>query len=425
MFAALPVDAPRPARQARAVAHLERYAELAVVVGTGLRPGQRLVICAEPEHAPLVRAVAEAGWRAGAGDVDCYYVDDHLRRLHAIHAADELLDRTPDWLVQAARSSEEAAFVYIVGDADPNLFHDVDPARAARAEPLALRQARRDLTLRLACAWTVIACPTPGWTEEVLGTPDVDRMWQEIAAVTRLDAADPVAAWREHIEALEARAAALEASAFDAVRFTGPGTELEVGLLAAARWKTAQSTTAWGQEHVTNLPTEEVFTTPDRARTEGVVRLTAPVHWYGSVVAGGELRFEDGRVVEVRAEAGKEFLRSKVAADEGAARVGEVALVDTASAVGRRGLLFRSLLFDENASSHIALGAGYSEPVAGASELSDAERVAVGINSSAIHLDMMIGGPEVDVVGARADGTTETIIEKGEWVLPVVERVPD
>lgn len=398
--------------------HLERYAELAVVVGTGLRPGQRLVICAEPEHAPLVRAVAEAGWRAGAGDVDCYYVDDHLRRLHAIHAADELLDRTPDWLVQAARSSEEAAFVYIVGDADPNLFHDVDPGRAARAEPLALRQARRDLTLRLACAWTVIACPTVGWTEEVLGTPDVDRMWEEVAAVTRLDAADPVAAWREHIEALETRAAALEASAFDAVRFTGPGTELEVGLLAAARWKTAQSTTAWGQEHVTNLPTEEVFTTPDRARTEGVVRLTAPLYWYGSVVEGGELRFEEGRVVEVRADAGKEFLRSKVAADEGAARVGEVALVDTASAVGRRGLLFRHLLFDENASSHIALGSGYTDPVEGASELSDAERVAVGINSSAIHLDMMIGGPEVDVVGVRADGTTRTIIEKGEWVLP-------
>jgi aminopeptidase len=406
------------------VGHLERYAELAVVVGTGLRPGQRLVICAEPEHAPLVRAVAEAAWRAGAGDVDCYYVDDHLRRLHAIHAADEQLDRTPDWLVEAARSSEDAAFVYIVGDADPKLFHDVDPVRAARAEPLRLRKANRDLTLRLARAWTVIACPTEGWANEVLGTPDVERLWEEIAAVTRLDAADPVAAWREHIDALEARATALRSSGFDAVRFTGPGTELEVGLLGAARWKTAQSTTSWGQDHVTNLPTEEVFTTPHRARTVGVVRLTAPLHWYGSVVEGGELRFEDGRVVEVRAEAGEEFLRSKVAADEGASRVGEVALVDTASAVGRRGLVFRSLLFDENASSHIALGAGYTDPVDGASEMSDDERSAVGINSSTIHLDMMIGGPEVDVNGVRADGTTATIIEKGEWVLPVADRMP-
>ena len=404
--------------------HLERYAELAVVVGTGLRPGQRLVICGEPEHAPLVRAVAEAGWRAGASDVECIYVDDHLRRLHAIHAAEESLDRTPDWLEQAARSTEEAAFVYIVGDADPNLFHDVDPARAARAEPLRLRKVNRDLTLRLARAWTVVACPTAGWANEVLGTPDVDRLWQEIAAVARLDADDPVAAWSEHIGALETRAAALNAAEFDTVCFTGPGTELEIGLLGAAVWKTAQSTTAWGQRHVTNLPTEEVFTTPDRGRTEGTVRLTAPLHWYGSVVEGGELRFENGRVVDMRAESGTEFLRSKVAADEGAARVGEVALVDTGSAVGRRGLLFRSLLFDENASSHIALGGGYTDPVEGASQMSEDERVAAGINSSSIHVDMMIGGPEVDVTGVRADGTTATIIDKGEWVLPVADRTP-
>jgi aminopeptidase len=414
----------RTGRESRTVGHLERYAELAVVVGTGLRPGQRLVISAEPEHAPLARAVAEAAWRAGASDVDCYYTDDHLRRLHAIHADDRVLDRTPDWLVEAARSTEGAAFVYIVGDAEPTLFRDVDPDRAARAEPLRLRHANRDLTLRLARAWTVIACPTPGWTHDVLGTRDVDRLWEEIAAVARLDTPDPVAAWREHIEGLEARAAALDAVELDTVRFTGPGTELEVGLLAAARWKSARATTSWGQQHVTNLPTEEVFTTPDRVRTEGVVRLTAPVHWYGSVVEGGELRFRDGRVVEVRADAGEEFLRSKVAADEGAARVGELALVDSDSAVGRRGLLFRHLLFDENASSHIALGAGYTDPVEGASTMSDEERVAAGINSSAIHLDVMIGGPEVDVTGVRADGTTVPILVQGEWVLPVVERVP-
>jgi aminopeptidase len=319
--------------------------------------------------------------------------------------------------VQATRSTEDAAFVYVVGDADPNLFRDVDPLRAARSEPLRLRQAHRDLTLRLARAWTVVACPTEGWAQEVLGTPDVEGLWDEIAAVTRLDAPDPVAAWNAHIEMLELRAAALNDSGFASLRFTGPGTELEVGLLPAARWKTARSTTAWGQEHVVNLPTEEVFTTPDRTRAEGVARLTAPVHWYGSVVEGGELRFEGGRVVEARAAAGEEFLRSKIAADEGAARLGEVALVDSGSAVGRRGLLFRHLLFDENASSHVALGAGYSEPVQGASTMSDAERVAAGINSSAIHVDVMIGGPDVDATGVRADGSTVAILVRGEWVL--------
>jgi aminopeptidase len=401
-----------------AVGRLERYAELAVRVGTGLRPGQRLLIRAEPEHAPLVRAVAEAGWRAGASDVQCYYVDDHLRRLHALHAADELLDRTPEWLEQAARSTEGAAFVYIIGDADPSLFRDVDPARAARAEPRRLLEANRDLTLRLARAWTVIGCPTEGWAREVLGSPDVERLWDEVAAVTRLDEPDPVAAWTSHVAALEARAAALDEASFDRVRFDGPGTELEVGLLPAARWKTARSTTAWGQEHVVNLPTEEVFTTPDRSRTSGAVRLTAPFHWFGSVVEGGELRFEDGRVVDVRATAGEEFLRTKIAADEGAARLGEVALVDSGSAVGRRGLVFRNLLFDENASSHVALGSGYTEPVDGANGMSEGERLTAGINASSVHLDVMIGGPTVDVSGVRADGSEVPILRRGEWVLP-------
>jgi aminopeptidase len=400
-----------------AVGRLERYAELAVRVGTGLRPGQRLLIRAEPEHAALVRAVAEAGWRAGASDVQCYYVDDHLRHLHALHAADELLDRTPEWLEQAARSTEGAAFVYIIGDADPMLFRDVDPARAARAEPRRLLEANRDLTLRLARAWTVIGCPTEGWAREVLGSPDVERLWDEVAAVTRLDEPDPVAAWTSHVASLEARAAALDEASFDRVRFDGPGTELEVGLLPAARWKTARSTTAWGQEHVVNLPTEEVFTTPDRSRTTGPVRLTAPFHWFGSVVEGGELRFEDGRVVDVRATAGEEFLRTKIASDEGAARLGEVALVDSGSAVGRRGLVFRNLLFDENASSHVALGAGYTEPVDGASGMSEGERVAAGINASGVHLDVMIGGPDVDVTGVTVDGRTVPILEQGRWVL--------
>jgi aminopeptidase len=400
------------------VTRLQRYAELAVRVGTGLRPGQRLMIRAEPEHASLVRAVAEAGWQAGASDVQCYYVDEHLRRLHALHAGEELLDRTPEWLEQAARSTEDAAFVYIIGDADPALFRDVDQARAARAEPRRLLETNRDLTLRLARAWTVIASPTEGWAREVLGSPDVELLWDEIAAVTRLDDPDPIAAWASHVESLEARATALDEAGFEALRFFGPGTELEVGLLPAARWKTARSTTAWGQQHVVNLPTEEVFTTPDRMRATGTVRLTAPFHWFGSVVEGGELRFEGGRVVEMRATAGEEFLRTKLAADEGAARLGEVALVDASSAVGRRGLLFRNLLFDENASSHVALGAGYSEPVDGASTMAEDERIAAGINASSIHLDVMIGGPTVDVSGVRPDGSEVTILRQGEWVLP-------
>jgi aminopeptidase len=394
-----------------------RYADLAVRVGCNLAEGQKLVVFGEPEHATLVRAVAEAGWRAGAGDVDCFYVDEHVRRLHALHAAEELLDRTPPWLATARLGAEGAALVMTFGDADPELFSDVDPSRAARAEPTEAKEIGRDLTLRLAMAWTVIACPTAGWAQSLFGTPDTDRLWAEIARVTRLDDPDPVDAWRRHIARLRERAALLDEHRFAALHFRGPDTDLRIGLLRSARWLSGQSRTSWGQDHVVNLPTEEVFTTPDRLSAEGTVRLTAPLYWFGSRVEGGRLRFARGEVVEVSADHGEEFLRSKVAADAGASRLGEVALVDVDSAVGQRGILFRNLLLDENASSHIAIGAGYTDPIDGAAAMDDEQRLEAGVNVSTIHIDLMIGGPCVDVNGLRADETSVPILEQGHWVL--------
>jgi aminopeptidase len=394
-----------------------RYAELAVQVGCNLEQGQKLVVFGEPEHASLIRAVAEAGWRAGAGDVDCFYVDEHIRRLHALHAPEHLLDRTPPWLATARLGAEDAALVLTFGDADPELFADVDPSRAARAEPTEAKEIGRDLTSRLAMAWTVIACPTAGWAQSLFGAPDTDRLWSEIARVTRLDEPDPVDAWRRHIARLRERAAVLDEHRFAALRFRGPDTELRIGLLESARWLSAESRTSWGQEHVVNLPTEEVFTTPDRMQAEGTVRLTAPLYWFGSRVEGGRLRFAGGEVVEASAEHGEEFLRSKLAADAAASRLGEVALVDVDSAVGRRGILFRNLLLDENASSHIAIGSGYTDPVEGSAAMDDEQRLEAGINVSTIHVDLMIGGPEVDVEGLRADATSVSILEQGHWVL--------
>ncbi|MGI8974802.1 MAG: aminopeptidase [Gaiella sp.] len=397
--------------------YLTRYAELAVRVGVNLRAGQTLFVIGEPEHAPLVRAVAEAGWAAGAGDVQCVYLDEHVRRLHAINAAEELLDRTPGWLETAALATDGIALVQTLGDADPNLFADVDPSRAARAEPRRLREITTDLVSRLATAWTIIACPTDGWAASLFGEPDTARLWKEIAAVTRLDVTDPVAAWRVHIAALQERAHLLNERSLTAVQFRGPGTELKVGLLEGARWLAASSRTSWGQEHVVNLPTEEVYTTPDRTLTEGTVRITAPLYWFGSVVEGASLRFESGRVVEARAARGEEFLRTKLAEDAGAPFLGEVALVDVGSAVGKRGLLFRNGLLDENASSHIALGAGYTKPVDGSASLTNDERMASGINVSLIHIDVMIGGPEVDVDGIHRDGAATPILRAGVWML--------
>jgi aminopeptidase len=407
------------------VDRVERLAALAVRVGANLQPGQELFILAEPEHAPLVRAVAEAGWQQGARDVHCSYVDEHLRRLHAIHARDELLDRSEPWVLEAIRALEGAALVAIDGDADPHLFDDVDADRAARAEPRKVRKLNGDLINQLAVAWTVIPCATEGWARTLFGEPDVTRLWDEIAAVTRLDASDPVAAWDEHVERLTSRARRLSQLALRAVRFRGPGTDLRVGLLEASEWQAPVTVTTWGQAHVANIPTEEVYTTPDRNATEGVVRLTRPICWYGSVVENASLRFEGGRVVEAAATVGEDFLRSKLAHDEGASYLGEVALVDNESAVGQRGLVYRNGLLDENAASHVALGRAYTEPVPTLSELGDDELVAAGVNFSTMHVDVMIGGSHVDVDGVDAAGAETPILRQGRWVLGDVDQGED
>ena len=393
------------------------YAELAVRVGVNLQPGQPLFVVGQPEHAPLMRAVAEAGWNAGAGDVQLVYRDEYERRLHALHAPDELLARTPAWLETAVLALEGAGLVFVLGDAEPDLFHDVDERRAARAEPRRIREIIQDQTARRAVAWTIILGPTRGWARDVLGEPDEERLWREIAHVARLDAADPIATWRERLAALESRGRMLDRASLDRLHFSGPGTELTVGLLPQARWGGAGATTSWGQAHAANLPTEEVFTTPDRRRTHGTVRTTRPLYWYGSVAEGVELRFEEGRIVDVRAERGEEFVRSKVETDDGASYLGEVALVDEGSRIGQRTLGFRNGLLDENAACHIAIGAGYTDPVPGADELAEEQRLEAGINVSQIHIDLMIGSRDVDVDGVGADGASVPILRRGEWVL--------
>jgi aminopeptidase len=263
----------------------------------------------------------------------------------------------------------------------------------------------------------VIACPTAGWACDLFGEPDVERLWREIADITRLNEPDPVAAWETHVRTLDERASSLSKCDLDALRFQGPGTDLTVGLIRGARWKGAGASTSAGQEYVANLPTEEVFTTPDRQRTEGTVRTTKPLYWYGSVAEEVELRFEAGRVVNARAARGEGFVRSKLETDEGAAYLGEVALVDNESRIGRRNLVFRNGLLDENAACHIAIGRGYTEPVEGADALSDDQRVAAGINVSNIHIDLMIGAPDVDVDGLDRHGAVVPILREGEWVL--------
>jgi aminopeptidase len=396
---------------------LARYARLAVHVGLNLQPGQTLGVNALVEHSPLVRAVAREAYAAGARYVDVTYADQHVRRAHIEHVSEEQLGWSPPWLVKRYDDlgEEGAALLAISGNPEPDLYGDLDGHRVGLARMKEVAEATLRLTEGL-CNWSIVAFPNEGWARTVFGEPDVERLWEAVATAVRLDEPDPVAAWREHIDRLQARADALNGRRFDALRYRGPGTDLTVGLHEDAEWQAALDE-ARGIKHVANMPTEEVFTTPDARRVDGTVRSTLPLQIQGNIVRGLEIRFEGGRAVDVRAEEGEDFMRTHVDADDGARRLGEVALVDAASAVGKTGLVFFDTLFDENASSHIALGAAIVQAVDGAAELSPEERHERGVNHSSIHTDFMIGSREVDIDGVTNGGDAMPILRGGDWVL--------
>jgi aminopeptidase len=396
---------------------LAEYARLAVNVGVNLQPGQRLAINCFVEHAPLARAIAAEAYAQGARYVDVLYTDQHVRRAHIELAPDESLDWSPPWLVKRLHDlgEEGGALLGVTGNPEPEVFADLDGGRVARSRMRELAAASLKLTDGV-CNWSIVAYPNEGWARTVFGEPDVGRLWQAVAAAVRLDEPDPVEAWREHVATLGRRAETLNGWGFDALRYRGPGTDLEVGLLPQSSWVAAQEVSR-GIEHVANMPTEEVFTTPDARRVDGTVRATYPLQLHGTIVRGLTIRFEGGRAVEVHADEGEELMRAHVASDEGASRLGEVALVDSASRVGRTGLVFCDTLFDENAASHIALGMAILPCVDGASALPAEERHAKGINHSSLHTDFMIGSNELQVSGVRETGEEVPILRDGDWVL--------
>lgn len=397
---------------------IDDYARLLVRVGLGLRPGQRLLVDADVEHAPLVRAVVRAGYEAGAKWVDVHYADAYVKRELIAHGPREALGYGPPWLVERVEQAiaEQAALLSVTGDPEPGLFADLDGRRVGAARMAKVTEARRHGIGQRRLAWTVAGCATRGWASQVFGEPDLERLWQAIAHTVRLDEADPVAAWQAHAERLGRRARRLTERRFDAIRFRGPGTDLTVRLLAGSTWRGPADTTVWGQRHVPNLPTEEVFTTPDARGTEGVVRSTMPLSLLGVMVRDLELRFEGGRIVEANASEGVEVVRAQLESDERAPYLGEVALVDGGSRVGQTGIVFSNTLYDENASCHIAYGSAYPFVVEGAAELDPEAQLAAGINYSSVHTDLMIGGPQVDVDGL-AGGRPVPLLRAGEWQL--------
>jgi aminopeptidase len=394
-------------------------AELAVHVGADLQPGQDVVVAAwDPVQAPLVRAVAEEAYASGARYVSPVYWDGTVKASRLRHAPEDSIDFVPDWFRRVSTEAIErrSAWISLMGDPDPAVFADIGQERLGRDQMPYIAEIY-DVIESRAVNWTVVPGPNPGWAERLFGEPDVQRLWEALAPILRMDTADPVQAWRDHVAHLRNRAAALNERRFSAVRFTGRGTDLTVGLIDGHEWLAGSFPTTWGPVPVVNMPTEEVFTTPDANRVEGTVRMTRPVLMTGgALVEGLRLRFEAGRAVEVSADTNADAVRAQLALDEGASRLGEVALVDRTSPVGQSGILFGDILLDENAASHVAWGNAYELAVTDLPEDAE-ERERLGFNRSLVHQDAMIGGPEVDIDGVEAGGAAAPIMRDGAWVL--------
>ncbi|MAS42707.1 MAG: aminopeptidase [Rhodobacteraceae bacterium] len=412
----LPNDAPIDAEK------LDRLAELAVKVGLDLQPGQDLMLTAPAEALPLVRRIAVHAYKAGAGVVTPILSDPDIALARYEHADDASFDRAPAWLYEGMGKAfdQNAARLAVAGD-DPLLLAGQDPdkvGRANKANAMAYGPARERIT-RFDMNWNIVAWPGAAWASRVF--PDLPpeaaqrKLADAIFAASRVDQDDPVAAWEAHNATLRKRSDWLNARAFHALHFSGPGTDLTVGLADGHEWMGGASTARNGITCNPNIPTEEVFTTPHAHRVEGVVRSTKPLSHGGSLIDGIEVRFEAGRIVEAKAATGAEVLLELIDTDEGARRLGEVALVPHSSPISQSGLLFFNTLFDENAACHIALGQCYSKCFKGGEGL-DAEMVAAqGGNASAIHVDWMIGSGEIDIDGLDADGNRTPVFRKGEW----------
>jgi len=405
-------------------ARLDKLAALAVRVGLNLRAGQEVVMTAPLDALPLARRIVEQAYKAGATLVTPLISDDEVALARYRHAgSDEAFDVAPGWLFEgmAKAFAGGAARLAVVGE-NPTLLSGQDPERVARANKarsIAYRPAL-ELITSFAINWNLVPAATPGWARQVF--PDhpeamaVERLWDAIFAACRVDAADPVAEWARHNATLHARTEFLNGKDYAALHFRGPGTDLRVGLADGHLWAGGAEPAKNGITCNPNIPTEEVFTTPHCLRVDGTVRSTKPLAYQGTLIEDIAVRFEGGRMVEANASRGAEVLRKVIATDEGAARLGEVALVPHSSPISRSGLLFRNTLFDENAASHIALGQAYTTCLRDSAGVGMEELAKRGANASLIHIDWMIGSGEVEVDGVTRSGAAEALMRAGEFV---------
>jgi aminopeptidase len=402
---------------------LDRMAEVAVRVGLGLKPGQELVLTAPLDAVALVRRITEHAYKAGASLVTTIFSDEESTLMRFRHGRDEGFDTAPAWLYEgmAEAYKKGAARLAIVGE-DPSLLAKEDPdkvSRANRARSKAYMPAL-NMIAGFDINWTIVAAATPAWAKTVF--PDdsdevaLAKLWQAIFSASRIDTPDPIASWEKHNAGLQTRTRMLNEKNYAALHFRGPGTDLRVGLADGHEWNGGSAKAKNGIVCNANIPTEEVFTTPHKDRVDGTVTSTKPLSYNGTLIQDIQVRFEGGRIVESRARTGEAVLGKVLDTDEGARRLGEVALVPYSSPISQSGLLFFNTLFDENASSHIALGQAYSKCIRGGGAMSEDELTSRGSNKSLIHIDWMIGSDQVDVDGITQDGMPEPLMRGGEWV---------
>jgi len=411
---------------------LQKYAEAIVKVGLNLRKGQRLIIFnttsrgVPPAGRALLHEVTKAAYAAGARYVEAIWGDEEMHRIRLQHAPADSFDEYPKFLISGLLDmlkNGDALLSIYANDPDP--YRGLDPGRISAMQSAHLQNyaPASALVSRNAINWCVVASAAPAWAAKIF--PDIDseeameKLWEAIFQTTRADQPDPVTAWQEHIQNLKKRSEYLQAKKYSALHYRGPGTDFTLGLPQGHKWISAQSLAENGVIFTANMPTEEVFTLPDRHRADGTVSATLPLSYGGSLIEDFSVTFENGRIVKVNARKNEAILQKLVDTDEGSKRLGEVALVPASSPIAQRGHLFYNTLFDENASCHIAIGRAYRFTLIGGEELNDEEFITAGGNVSLNHVDFMIGSPKMDIDGIKGDGARESVMRQGEWAFEV------
>lgn len=406
---------------------MKKYADFAVRTGTNVQKGQTLIINAPIEGAFFARACAEAAYAAGAREVVVHYADEKLSRIKMEHTALDVLEDVKPWQLRRYMDYAEGpggACVLKILAEDPEIYKGLDTHKIEKASQAASKAMMpwRKLTMASKIQWSIAAIPSPAWAEKIFPGVPVDeaqeKLWDVIFKVCRVENGNPVAEWKQHTDKLQGYTDALNAMCLQSIHLKSDnGTDLTVGLADNHIWCGALEESADGVPFLANAPTEEVFTAPHRAKTNGVVKSSLPYVYNGNLIEGIKVRFENGVAVEYSAEKGDELLRQMLSSDEGALHLGEIALVPASSPIRQSGLLFYNTLFDENAACHMAFGAGYPTTVKDGGDMTTEQLLALGVNDSLIHEDVMIGTEDMDITGLTAQGETVQIFKNGEWAL--------